>query len=99
MAHQHSAKDRDAGHRHEDESATVMNERPRWPALACGAATAIGVAWAAAYVTAQGVEHNVGVAAWVAVAVVGASAVISAGKAVESPPRRVERSEDANDEE
>jgi hypothetical protein len=50
----------------------------RWAAVACGAAAAIGVAWAAAFVTVRGVERDVGIAAWVAAAVVGASATISA---------------------
>lgn len=51
-----------------------------WPSVACGAAAAIGVAWAAAYVTIKGVDRDVGIAAWVAAAVVGASATISAAK-------------------
>jgi hypothetical protein len=56
---------------------------PRWQAVACGAAAAVGVAWAAAYVSIKGVERDVGIAAWVAAAVVGASATISAA----GPPR------------
>lgn len=66
----------------------------RWPALACGAAAAIGVAWAAAYVSVQGVERDVGIAAWVAVAVVGASATISAAQTFQLPLRRVPRVKD-----
>jgi hypothetical protein len=59
---------------------------PRWPAVACGAAAAIGVAWAAAFVSVHGAERDVGVAAWVAAAVIGASATISA-----AVPRRTRR--------
>lgn len=60
---------------------------PRWPAIACGAFGAVGVAWAAAFVSVRGVERDVGVAAWVAAAVVGASATISAA----AGPRRFPR--------
>lgn len=43
-------------------------------------ATVSAVAWAAAWGTDQTADKDVGIAAWVAVAVVGASAMIAAAK-------------------
>ncbi len=60
------------------EGTSTPNAVIRWPAFACGAAAAVGVAWAAAFVTVRGVQRDVGITAWVAAAVVGASATISA---------------------
>lgn len=48
--------------------------------IAVGGLTAVGVAWAAAYVSKLDVHRSVGIAAWVAVAVVGTAASIAASK-------------------
>lgn len=66
---------------------------PGWPSVTAGAFAAVGVAWAAAFATTRGVERDVGIAAWVAAAVVGASATISAAVGPPRPLRR--RSEQA----
>lgn len=57
----------------------------RWPDIACGAVAAIGVAWAAAYVTLKGGDRDVGIAAWVCAAITGTSATISAASGPRSP--------------
>lgn len=55
--------------------------RVRWRPLASGGTTVVGVAIAAA-VTSYTAEKAVGIAAWVAVAVVGASTMISTARNV-----------------
>jgi hypothetical protein len=69
-----------------ESQAAARQKLPGWPSIASGSFAAVGVAWAAAYATTRGVDRDIGVAAWVAVAVVGASATIAAAV---GPPRRV----------
>ena len=55
--------------------------RPKWPTFAVAGATAVGAMWAAAFATGGETDPKVGTAAWVAAAVIGTAAVISAGAA------------------
>lgn len=58
---------------------TSIDRSRRWRTYASGGGTVVGVAVAAAF-TSYTAEKQVGIAAWVAVAVVGASTMISTAK-------------------
>jgi hypothetical protein len=54
--------------------------RTRWKPLLCSGLTVFGVACAAAYTSRQVTDKDVGITAWVAVAVVGAATMIATAK-------------------
>lgn len=62
-------------------SAGRVAKSSRWRSFASGGGTVVGVAVAAAF-TSHTAEKSVGIAAWVAVAVIGASTMISTAKNV-----------------
>ncbi len=58
----------------------VMPAFQRPLGIAVGGLTAVGVVWAAAYVSKSGVDRGVGITAWVTAAIVGTVATIAAAK-------------------
>lgn len=66
---------------HTNDSETDAKKPARWRSFASSGGVVVGVAIAAAF-TSQNAEKPVGIAAWVAVAVVGASTMISTARNV-----------------
>ncbi|WP_077025867.1 hypothetical protein [Fuerstiella marisgermanici] len=60
--------------------AQLPTRRSGWPSILSSSVTVLGVAAAAAYTSAKTEDKGVGIAAWVAVAVVGAASSISAAR-------------------
>jgi hypothetical protein len=61
-----------------DRVRTMSERRPLM--IVAGGVTAIGVAWAAAFTARSDVDPRVGITAWIAAAIVGTAATISAAK-------------------
>lgn len=75
---------RDISQEQPDTNSPQSSRRHRWRSYTASGGTVVGVAVAAAF-TSYAADKQVGIAAWVAVAVVGASTMISTAKNAHSP--------------
>ncbi len=61
-------------------SETENPARLNWVSILCSGLCVVGVAWAAAYTSTHVADKEVGITAWIAVAIIGASTMIATAR-------------------